>query len=474
MIFNYTCFEEKLGVTESVDLNIDRGYTRENLFASLLWVNETSLGDGVGIEDGISLLPVGILDSRWETLSANTDTFQDTVTSELMEDEVVVHVSGLLLLVGNDTTNEMGLSSVEIGHQSEKRFSVEGRDSLEGTTFLSLAALLSAAALWCVLSGDVRLPNRLAGSKSRDLEKLDKRVVKRILVLQEPINDVVSNSTSVVVDFEMGLEFALLLNLANGLGLAKMLLEELVFVSHISGLGNNALFFKKGHDTERLLNQLDSSLEIHTEIDKGPFDTFTLVFFLLKDEHVVVEELLESLVGVVDAKLLESVELENFETSDIEDTDKVVSGKIGGQSSVDDRDQPLEKSVERGLDDSTNGVVDLLDGLTLNDVFGTDFDLWSADSLEPILSIDTQKVGDLFSGFSSVGLGLFFSRLFLECGVTRVHERGSDLVDTSLFILSETENVEGLVSGVEFLIVIDRFDLDLSKRAPLVIIRISG
>jgi len=251
-----------------------------------------------------------------------------------------------------------------------------------------------------------------------------------------------------------------------------MLLEELVLVSHISSLGDNALFFEKGHDTKGLLDQLDSSLEIHTEIDEGPFNTFSFVFFLFKDEHVVIEELLESLVGVVDAKLFESVKFENFETGDIEDTNEVVSGKIGGEGSVDDLDQPLEESVERGLDDSTNGVVDLLDGLTLDDVLSTDFDLGSADSLKPFLSIDTQEVGNLLGGFSSVGLGLFFSGLLLELSVSRVHKRGSDLVDTSLFFLRETKNVEGLVSGIKFLAIVNRFDLDLSKRAPLVIVRV--
>merc|ERR1711962_85722 len=35
-------------------------------------------------------------------------------------------------------------------------------------------------------------------------------------------------------------------------------------------------------------------------VDEGPLDTFSLVLLLLLNEHVVVEELLETLVGVVD------------------------------------------------------------------------------------------------------------------------------------------------------------------------------
>lgn len=58
-----------------------------------------------------------------------------------------------------------------------------------------------------------------------------------------------------------------------------------------------------------LFNKLNTGSQVHTEVDELPLNTFFLVFFLLEDEHVVVEELLESLVGVVDTQLLEAVEL---------------------------------------------------------------------------------------------------------------------------------------------------------------------
>lgn len=61
-----------------------------------------------------------------------------------------------------------------------------------------------------------------------------------------------------------------------------------------------------------LLDQIDRRLQIHAEIDEGPCDTFALVLFLLEHEHVVVEVLLQLLVGEVDAELLEAVELHSF------------------------------------------------------------------------------------------------------------------------------------------------------------------
>ena len=58
-----------------------------------------------------------------------------------------------------------------------------------------------------------------------------------------------------------------------------------------------------------LLNELDASGQVHTEIDESPVNTFTLIFFLFKNEHVMVKELLQLLICEVDTELLETVEL---------------------------------------------------------------------------------------------------------------------------------------------------------------------
>ena len=56
-------------------------------------------------------------------------------------------------------------------------------------------------------------------------------------------------------------------------------------------------------------NEGDGCLQVKTEIDELPIDTFTLVLLLLQDEHVMVEELLKLLVGQVDTNLLKGVVL---------------------------------------------------------------------------------------------------------------------------------------------------------------------
>ena len=59
-----------------------------------------------------------------------------------------------------------------------------------------------------------------------------------------------------------------------------------------------------------LLEEVDGGLEVETEVDEGPLDALALVLLLLQDEHGVVKQLLQLLVGVVDAQLLKRVFLQ--------------------------------------------------------------------------------------------------------------------------------------------------------------------
>lgn len=61
--------------------------------------------------------------------------------------------------------------------------------------------------------------------------------------------------------------------------------------------------------TPHLFNEIDTRLQIHSEVDEFPLNTLLLVFFLFQNEHVVVEELLKPFIGVVDTQLFKAVEL---------------------------------------------------------------------------------------------------------------------------------------------------------------------
>ena len=63
-------------------------------------------------------------------------------------------------------------------------------------------------------------------------------------------------------------------------------------------------FFRRQTD---LLDELNAGSQVHPKVDEGPLDAFLLVLLLLQHEHVVVEKLLQFLVGEVDAQLLQAV-----------------------------------------------------------------------------------------------------------------------------------------------------------------------
>jgi hypothetical protein len=87
---------------------------------------------------------------------------------------------------------------------------------------------------------------------------------------------------------------------------------------------------------------------------------------------MMVEKLLKFFVSVIDAQLFKSVEVENLETSNIQNTNKIVSWEGGGKSFVDVNTKPVEKTFENSLSESCFGVGNLGDGLTLGDEFGSD------------------------------------------------------------------------------------------------------
>lgn len=60
---------------------------------------------------------------------------------------------------------------------------------------------------------------------------------------------------------------------------------------------------------EYLFDQIDTRLQIHTEINEIPTDLFSLVLFLFENEHMVVIKLLEFFIRVVYAQLIEAIKL---------------------------------------------------------------------------------------------------------------------------------------------------------------------
>ena len=80
-------------------------------------------------------------------------------------------------------------------------------------------------------------------------------------------------------------------------------------------IGYSTLFLWPYHRPTNLLNKVNTLLQVHAEIDELPLDSLFLVLLLLQDEHVMIEELLETFVGVVDTQLFERVVLQHHNIS---------------------------------------------------------------------------------------------------------------------------------------------------------------
>merc|ERR1719443_803566 len=151
------------------------------------------------------------------------------------------------------------------------------------------------------------------------LHHLDNGVIERILVLLQPSSQVVRDSGGVVDNTKVSIGVTHLgVGLAEVGLLAEQVVEQLGSEGLISGLGEERLLFKDGQQAHGLLKHVNARLQVHTKVAVGPVQAFLDVFLLLKGEHVLVEELLELLVDVVDTDLLESVELEDLKTSNIQ------------------------------------------------------------------------------------------------------------------------------------------------------------
>merc|ERR1719323_705788 len=359
--------------------------------------------------------------------------------------------------------HKVRLARVKSGHELTKRDEVDRGHSLATTSLLLLLTLilLHLSRLARVISPEQN--QELAGAGG--LEDLNNSVVDRVLVLLKPSGDIVGDNTSVVRDGEVSILVSLGLGLQEDGKLTKRGLQ-LLLKGLVSGLGEERLLLKDGPDTHGLLKHDDGSGKIHTKVHHLPVNTFLHILLLLNNEHVVVEELLELLIDKVDGNLLKAIVLKDLETSNIQD-----SAEVGflqswvNESVITLDDEPLEQTVKDGSGNTSHSIGGLLTSLTLGHPLGSDLDPGLAESLDHVHGVDTTESGDL----SSVGvrsnlltLSLVITTLGLELPSTEGHDSGSEHVAVPLLLLSKSKNVEGILSVLQLLVVINGVDLGLT------------
>merc|ERR1719447_1013137 len=123
-----------------------------------------------------------------------------------MQDQVVLVCSGGLGLVGNDATDETGVSASQSSHQTTELFSVHHGYSLHGATLALLLLLTTGLLLWCF--GNCREASSHE-FKARLLQKLDDTIVERILVLLKPVVQVVTDLTGIMPADEVSVTLVL-------------------------------------------------------------------------------------------------------------------------------------------------------------------------------------------------------------------------------------------------------------------------
>merc|ERR1712223_1570710 len=298
-------------------------------------------------------------------------------------------------------------------------------------------------------------------------------VIEGIFVLLKPSSQVVGDSSSIMDNSKMCTWIRLGAGLLEVRTFAQQILMKLGSKGLISGLREERLFFKDGKETHGLLKHSDTSLQIHTKVHIGPFNTFLDIFFLLQHKHVLVEELLELLITEVDTNLLKAIVVKDLKTSNVQATNVLHFLHGGVKKSLVTL---LHDEAEQVLIDLTANTRDRAGchgtGLTLGYPFSTDLQLGLTEVGDHPFLVNATDVSNLLS----IGLILDFSLLLFAHWdkvlgeVTHVHDNSSKLVDVVLFLSGESKDVISFISIHHVLFVINRRHSGFALRDPPVVV----
>jgi hypothetical protein len=95
------------------------------MFSQAFFPIHKSLGYDIRREEFVALSELLERNPVGETLSANSDSLQDTVATELVQDKSGVDLTGLLLVIGNDASDKVGVGVSQSDHELSQLFLVE-------------------------------------------------------------------------------------------------------------------------------------------------------------------------------------------------------------------------------------------------------------------------------------------------------------------------------------------------------------
>eukprot|EP00982_Pelagococcus_subviridis_P004358 29141-Pelagococcus_subviridis.AAC.3 len=272
------------------------------------------------------------------------------------------------------------------------------------------------------------------------------RVNRVAVFIEEPVH-VVGHFAGVVRHLEHALVPLVSRVLRVGAQLRGHLLRERV----VRRFRERALLVQEAQDAHRsALDDVDARL-IVLKVNLRPVDALALVLLLLELKHVLVELLLQALVRVVDAQLLERVLLEVLEAVDVENGHarrrRAPAASIAAartQRLVDARDDGIKQRGEDRLRERVapfaraRGVQDAHDALPAG------VDLARRQRALEKVRVDAQELrrrrerGRARGGHRGGGGAVRAGRVLVEVDVPEPQDRGDGLEDLRDLVLART------------------------------------
>merc|ERR1719228_1579911 len=241
--------------------------------------------------------------------------------------------------------------------------------------------------------------------------------------------------------------------------LAQQIGHELLSKGLVSSLGEERLFLKDGKECHGLLKHVNTFLKIHAKVNIGPVKTFFDILFLLKGEHMLIEELLQLFIDIIDTDLLKAIVIENLKASNVKHTNvgDLLHGRVA-ESLVTLLYNDSETTLIDSTSNASNRVGSILTGGHLLDPLSTDLQLGLTEVGDHPFTVNSKELSNLFS----IGRVLNLSLLFFAYGykvlghVTHVHHDSSVLEHVIFFRIAEAKSVKGFICELHVFLVIDR------------------
>merc|ERR1719295_395249 len=461
--------EEDEGVTQPELLLVQLDDVHHSLGGGLVILG---LGDSGGSDDVVAGLELGIGELVGEASAADGNSGKHTVALVLVHHKAGLHTTGDLVGVGHHATDEVGVGLVEGGHQVVQLTLEVGGHGLAALALLPVLVLGSLQGLARVV-----LEALDGQGVATVLDQLDDGVVEGILVLLQPSGQVVGDGGGVVDDSKVRIRIRARVGLGELGPLAQQVGHEFLGEGGVGGLGEEGLLLKDGKEGHWLFKHVNALLQIHAEVNVGPVQALPHVHLLLKGEHVLVEELLQLLVDVVDADLLETVVVEDLKAGNVEDTNvgDLLHGWVA-EGLVTLVDDDPEGTLVDGTGDAGDGVGSVGAGGALLHPLGSDLQLGLAEVGDHPLAVDAQELGNLLAvgGVLDLGLLLLADWHKVLGHVAHVHHASGVAEHIVLHLGGEAKDVEGFVSELHVLLVVNGGDGELTLGHVPVVLDVVG